>query len=221
MPRRKALVISPHPDDLEIGMGGTVRILAEGGVEVISVVVTDGGRSANPAGLTREELVRTRKREAEESSRMLGAEVSFLGFRDMESPGNRSGFESEMRKILAGKRPDELYLPHPEIDGHGTHRAVSRAALDCLGPAVAESSFECECWCYEVWTPFPSYDRIEDITPFVEEKSRAIEAHRSQTAYKDYTAGMLGLNRYRGAFHDTRDGFAPKFAEVFIRYVAG
>lgn len=221
MPRRKALVISPHPDDLEIGMGGTVRVLVEGDVEVISVVVTDGGGSANPMGLTREELVRTREREAEESSRILGAEVFFLGFRDMESRGNRSGFESRMRGILAERRPDEIYVPHPEIDGHRTHRAVSRAVLDCLGSAVAESPFECERWCYEVWTPFPSYDRIEDITPFVEEKSRAIEAHRSQTAYKDYTAGMLGLNRYRGAFHDTHDGFAPKFAEVFIRYGGG
>lgn len=221
MPKRKALVISPHPDDLEIGMGGTVRVLVERDVEVISVVVTDGGRSANPMGLIREELVRTREREAEESSRILGVEVFFLGFRDMESRENRSGFESRMREILAQKRPDEIYVPHPEIDGHGTHRAVSRVVLDCLGSAVAESPFECECWCYEVWTPFPSYDRIEDITPFVEEKSRAIEAHGSQTAYKDYTAGMLGLNRYRGAFHDTHDGFAPKFAEIFIKYDGG
>ena len=125
MPKRKALVISPHPDDLEIGMGGTVRVLVEKDVEVISVVVTDGGRSANPMGLTREELVRTREREAEESSRILGVEVFFLGFRDMESRENRSGFESRMRGILAGKRPDEIYVPHPEIDGHGTHRAVS------------------------------------------------------------------------------------------------
>ena len=218
MPRRKALVVSPHPDDLEIGMGGTVCALAEGGVEVISVVVTDGGRSANPRGLTREELVRTREREAEESSRILGVEVLLLGFADMESRVNKSGFRSSMLEIVTARRPDEVYVPHPEIDGHGTHRAVSRIVLDCLGSAAAESSLECECWCYEVWTPFPSYDRIEDITPFVETKTRAIEAHASQTAYKDYTDGMLGLNRYRGAFHDTHDGFAPRFAEVFIKY---
>ena len=37
----KALIISPHPDDLEIGMGGTVCLLLEKGIDVISVVVTD------------------------------------------------------------------------------------------------------------------------------------------------------------------------------------
>ena len=131
----------------------------------------------------------------------------------------RTGADSgpECGEILVAKRPDEIYVPHPEIDGHKTHRAVSRIVLDRLG----ENPSECECWCYEVWTPFPSYDRIEDITPFVELKSRAIEAHGSQTAYKDYTDGMLGLNRYRGAFHDTHDGFAPKFAEIFIKYDEG
>ena len=218
MQETKALIVSPHPDDLEIGMGGTACLLLEKGIDVISVVATDGRRSANPMGIAQEELVRTREREVRESSEILGVEISLLGFSDMESDSNKREFSSRMAEIITNLRPGEVYLPHPEIDKHRTHRTVSRLTLDCLKAAIKEIPFECECWFYEVWTPFPSYDRIEDITSFADRKRRAIEAHRSQTAYKDYTDGIMGLNRYRGAFHDTADGFAPLWAEVFIKH---
>ena len=218
MQETKALIISPHPDDLEIGMGGTVCMLLEKGIDVISVVVTDGRRSANPMGITQEELVQTREREVRESSEILGVEISLLGLSDMESDSNKREFNSRMMEIITNLRPREVYLPHPEIDKHRTHRTVSRLTLDCLKAAIKEIPFECECWFYEIWTPFPSYDRIEDITSFADHKRRAIEAHGSQTAYKDYTNGIMGLNRYRGAFHDTADGFAPLWAEVFIKH---
>ena len=221
MPDAKALIVSPHPDDLEIGMGGTACLLVERGVGVVSVVVTDGRRSANPLDISQEELVRTREREVRASSEILGVEISLLGFSDMESDSNKREFSSRMTEIITDLRPGEIYLPHPEIDKHRTHRTVSRLTLDCLNATLGESPFECECWFYEVWTPFPSYDRIEDITSFADRKRRAIEAHRSQTAYKDYTDGMMGLNRYRGAFHDTADGFAPLWAEAFIKHDPG
>lgn len=221
MPDAKALIVSPHPDDLEIGMGGTACLLLERGVDVVSVVVTDGRRSANPLDISQEELVRTREREVRASSEILGVEISLLGFSDMESNSNKREFSSRMTEIITDLRPGEIYLPHLEIDKHRTHRTVSLLTLDCLNAALGESPFECECWFYEVWTPFPSYDRIEDITSFADRKRRAIEAHRSQTAYKDYTDGIMGLNRYRGAFHDTADGFAPLWAEVFIKHDPG
>jgi len=221
MQETKALIVSPHPDDLEIGMGGTACLLLEKGVDVFSVIVTDGRRSANPLGISQEELAQTREREVRTSSEILGVEISLLGFSDMESDSNKREFSSRMAEIITNLRPGEIYLPHPEIDKHRTHRTVSRLTLDCLDAALGKSPFECECWFYEVWTPFPSYDRIEDITSFADRKRQAIEAHMSQTSYKDYTDGIMGLNRYRGAFHDTADGFAPLWAEVFIKHDSG
>lgn len=221
MQETKALIVSPHPDDLEIGMGGTACLLLEKGIDVVSVVVTDGRRSANPLDISQEELVQTRELEVRTSSEILGVEVSLLGFSDMESDSNKREFSSKMAEIITNLRPGEIYLPHPEIDKHRTHRTVSRLTLDCLDAALGESPFECECWFYEIWTPFPSYDRIEDITSFADRKRQAIEAHMSQTSYKDYTDGIMGLNRYRGAFHDTADGFAPLWAEVFIKHDSG
>jgi len=221
MQETKALIVSPHPDDLEIGMGGTACLLLEKGVDVVSVIVTDGRRSANPLGISQEELVRTREREVKTSSEILGVDVSLLGFSDMESDSNKREFSSRMAEIITNLRPGEVYLPHPEIDKHRTHRTVSRLTLDCLITALGERPYDCECWFYEVWMPCPSYDRIEDITSFADRKRRAIEAHWSQTSYKDYTDGVMGLNRYRGAFHDTADGFAPLWAEVFVKHDSG
>ena len=63
------LVISPHPDDLEIGMAGTVLKLKESGFSVISVVVTQGRGSTNLMDVDVEELVRIRKKEVEFSSK--------------------------------------------------------------------------------------------------------------------------------------------------------
>jgi LmbE family N-acetylglucosaminyl deacetylase len=45
---RQILIVSAHPDDMEIGMGGTVAKLVEEGAEITSLIVTDGGRASNP-----------------------------------------------------------------------------------------------------------------------------------------------------------------------------
>ena len=42
------VIISAHPDDMEIGMSGTVAKLVESMAVITSVVVTNGGRSSNP-----------------------------------------------------------------------------------------------------------------------------------------------------------------------------
>ena len=110
MQETKALIISPHPDDLEIGMGGTACLLLEKGIDVVSVVVTDGRRSANPLCITQEELVRTREREVRESSEILGVDISLLGFSDMESDSNRREFSSRMVEIITNLCPGEIYL---------------------------------------------------------------------------------------------------------------
>jgi len=47
---QNVLIVSAHPDDMEIGMGGTVAKLAEAKAMMTSVVVTNGGRASKPFG---------------------------------------------------------------------------------------------------------------------------------------------------------------------------
>ena len=50
----RVLVLSPHTDDMELGAGGTVRMIVEAGVEVKSIVFSDCKRS-DPKGVLRKE----------------------------------------------------------------------------------------------------------------------------------------------------------------------
>jgi len=218
MPERNVIVISPHPDDLEIGMGGTAAKLIDSGVNLVSLVVTDGRRSTSVYGLSEDEVAELRESEVREAVGILGVEyLILLRLTDVNSEVNRKQYKSELSGALKRFKPDEIYMPHPEIDKHPTHRAVSSIALQtvrALPSGVLSPSFKI--WCYEVWTPFPAYDRIEDISLQMHVKSAAINAHGSQTEYKDYTDGMRGLNRYRAVFDETSGVSIMEYAEVFI-----
>ncbi len=64
MNQRHVVIISAHPDDMEIGMGGTVAKLAEAMAVITSVVITNGGRSSNPFALTEQQMAKIRREEA-------------------------------------------------------------------------------------------------------------------------------------------------------------
>ena len=218
MPERNVLIISPHPDDLEIGMGGTAAKLIESGVKVISLVVTDGRRSTSVYGLGEDEIAKLRESEVREAVGILGINYLIqLGLTDMKSDDNVRSCKSALAEAIRKFKPVEIYMPHPEVDKHPTHRAVSSAALEAIkGMPAGEMTVKPRIWCYEVWTPWPAYDRIEDISLQMHVKTAAIDAHSSQVEYKDYTDGVRGLNRYRAVFNDTAGFSVVQYAEVFI-----
>ncbi len=218
MNSKNILVISPHPDDLEIAMSGTVAKLIKEGHTVVSVVVTDGSGSTRSNNMSTSELVKIRKSEVDASSEILGIKnLECFRLSEVKSEANRKKLENMLSACFEKYNPVEIYIPHPEIDKHPTHKIVASTSIRILEGLVEKGS-EPRIWCYEVWTPFEQYDRIEDITDFVEIKSKAINTHESQLAYKDYTAGVLGLNRYRAVFNDVYEFIDNSYAEVFIKY---
>ena len=72
MSNKNILVISPNPDDLEIGMGGTVAKLVDQGVSVVSLVTTEGSGSPTLSGFEGNELALLREEEARIASEILG-----------------------------------------------------------------------------------------------------------------------------------------------------
>lgn len=212
------LVISPHPDDLEIAMGGTVIKLIKQGLTVVSVVVTDGGGSTREGNITRDHLVKIRKSEVKASTDILAIQnLEFFELNEVKSPTNQKKLENMLYGCYEKYKPKQIYIPHPEIDKHPTHKIVAHSSVKVLENFI-DKDFNPEIWCYEVWTPFQEYDRIEDITDFIELKSKSICAHESQLAYKDYTNGILGLNKYRAVFNDVYENVDNGYAEVFIKY---
>ncbi|MGQ0792485.1 MAG: PIG-L deacetylase family protein [Deltaproteobacteria bacterium] len=217
--KRAVLILSPHPDDMEIGMGGTVAKLIGGGAQVISVVVTDGRRSTSISGVIGDELARVRRAEAQEAARILAvSSIIFFELSDVKTEYNQALMREKFDAALRQFAPSEIFLPHPTIDKHPTHQATSALALEVLG---GRPPLPRRIWAYEVWTPFPHYDRIEDISDVIDIKCESINAHASQIEYKSYTEGMKGLNRYRAAFDATSGVTRMKYAEVFISISTG
>ena len=78
---RRALFIQPHPDDNEIGAGGTMAYLLSRGAEVFGLTVTDD-RLDCPPDQYRDGLS-LRQREALDAMARLGVQsAGFLGFAD-------------------------------------------------------------------------------------------------------------------------------------------
>jgi LmbE family N-acetylglucosaminyl deacetylase len=75
--------IGPHPDDIEIGAGATVKRLVDLGKEVHYIIVTDGGCGTSDSSKTSEEVAKTREAETRAAAEFMGVKsVTFLGFGD-------------------------------------------------------------------------------------------------------------------------------------------
>jgi LmbE family N-acetylglucosaminyl deacetylase len=212
---KKILLVSAHPDDMEIGMGGTAAKLARAGHSLLSIVITDGRRSPDPDMIGQDAMASLRQEEGVRACRRLGINATnFLGFESIisdEAVGRATG---ELVEVIDKFRPDEVYTPHPELDRHASHRAAGKITVD----ALSQSNSGAERWAYEVWGLFPRWDRLEDISDQLETKLAAIQEHSSQTAAVQYDEGIAGLNRWRGVFADPHQQESPaRYAEVFIK----
>jgi N-acetylglucosamine malate deacetylase 1 len=211
------LMISAHPDDMEIGMGGTAAKLAESGSILTSVVLTDGRRSANPFALTPEALATRRKEEAQKAANILGInQVLFCNLPELKSTQYYDSAKKQMTEIIEQSSPDEIYILHPDLDRHASHQLAGKVSLEALRKSSNKKNITV--WAYEVWGLFNRWDRFEDISSVVGKKLQAISEHRSQVACVPYAEGVTGLNRWRAIFADPQqETINAAFAEVFIR----
>ena len=211
------MVISAHPDDMEIGMGGTVAKLAESMAVITSVVVTNGGRSSNPFALTEQRMAEVRREEALRAAGNLGVkDVIFCNEPDAVDEINSSAITRRLVEILARLQPTEVYTLDEALDRHPAHRFAGKLARESVLEAGIHLSGGM--WAYEVWGPFETWNRLEYIDRYVAKKMAAIAQHQSQVATIPYGEGVLGLNRWRAVFADPKASApAGEYAEVFRR----
>lgn len=121
------LAVGCHPDDLEIGCGGTLAKLASQGDKVTMVHVASGdkGHKLIPA----EELKAMRKLEAQAAGSLIGAEVISLGVSDLAVKSDDDGLIGKLVSVIRRVRPDFI-ITHPPEDYMKDHMEVSRAVFD-------------------------------------------------------------------------------------------
>ena len=74
-----ALVVTPHPDDAEFGIAGTVARWAKEGKDVVYAVCTNGDKGTSDVKMKPEILAKIREQEQLDAAKVLGVrEVIFL-----------------------------------------------------------------------------------------------------------------------------------------------
>jgi LmbE family N-acetylglucosaminyl deacetylase len=117
----RILALLAHPDDVEIFCCGTLALLSRRGWHVTTATMTGGNMGG--IGMTEEETVATRTREAANAAALIGADYLCVGERDgfmVDTP------ELRLRTAQAIRRagPD-VVVTHLPYDYHLDHRTTA------------------------------------------------------------------------------------------------
>ncbi|RMG87522.1 MAG: PIG-L family deacetylase, partial [Candidatus Dadabacteria bacterium] len=126
------LVVAAHPDDAEIGAGGTVARWAAEGRRVGYLLVTSGEKGTDDPAADPRELARTREAEQRAAARVLGvAEVVFLRYPD-QGVEDTPELRREIVRWLRAFRPEVVLTsdPYRRYLWHRDHRMVGQVVLD-------------------------------------------------------------------------------------------
>ncbi|MDH4038746.1 MAG: bacillithiol biosynthesis deacetylase BshB1 [Candidatus Krumholzibacteria bacterium] len=207
------MAIGIHPDDVEIGCGGTVALCAARGHDVLIVDLTRGESSSNGT-------VEQRAAEAADAARILGASRVNAGLPDT---GVHSADAAQIRSlvgILRAHRPDVVLVPHAD-DPHPDHAAGALLARHAIflanvnGYATDGAGGKQVRWKVARALVYPGRrevrpDAVVDVTAYYETKMSAIRAHASQvTAASGSLPTPLTDPRFLGVV-DARDRLAGR-----------
>lgn len=179
--RCDVLAVGPHPDDVELGCGGTLARLARGGMRVGILDLTAGELG------TRGDVT-VRAREAEAAARALG--VSWRSCLALPDGGIRASDSGQVEKAVEALRcagPRVLLLPHPD-DPHPDHgeaaallrRAVFFSGLARFRPELGPAHRPNLVLAYPGARQLLRPSLVVDISAHVGAKREALAAHASQ-----------------------------------------
>jgi LmbE family N-acetylglucosaminyl deacetylase len=185
------MVVSPHPDDCEFGVAGTVARLTKEGKQVVYVICTNGDKGTSDRNLKPEKLAEIREKEQLAATKVLGVkETVFLRYPDQGLEDGHDFRRNLVRQIrhfrpfaVATADPYRKYMWHRDhrITGIVTLDAVFPYARDHLAyPELLEEGLEPhkvrETWFWGAEEP--NY-RV-DITDTIDIKMAALACHQSQ-----------------------------------------
>ncbi|MDE3074070.1 MAG: PIG-L family deacetylase [Chloroflexota bacterium] len=223
---QRVLVVAAHPDDADIGCGGTMARWARAGKEIVYVICTHGDKGSSDPDMTSERLAEMREREQETAARLIGVkEVRFLDGRDGELELTLA-FRKTITEMVRLYRPDVIFTHDPTIHlydrghlNHPDHRVVGTTTLDVVYPISRDAlhypdqlarglrSHEV----HDVYLFMANQPNMAfEITEMIDVKVQALQQHRSQFPDADWTERwMRERHREAGLIH------AMEYAEVF------
>jgi LmbE family N-acetylglucosaminyl deacetylase len=140
----RALAVFAHPDDPEVGCGGTLARWSAAGSEVHLVIANRGDKGSMDPSVDPDALAADRAEEVARAAAVLGlASVEQLGYPDGEIE-NDAALRARLVEVVRRVRPTALVAPDPTAvffgDGyinHRDHRQLGWAVLDSVVPAAS------------------------------------------------------------------------------------
>ena len=198
---KNVLCIGAHPDDIEIGMGGTVSKLSSLGYRVIMLVFANSDM----------DNIDERCNEARLAAEYLNVEIELIKITSDKLQKNRF-LVGKIDEIVRRYSPESVYT-HWMHDSHQDHQIISRATISALRKNT------CSLYMYEETipggiTPESFYAQMFiDIGDHIYNKINALKLHHSQIkSHNDentWIYGIKGRAQYRGYQINS------KFAEAF------
>ena len=218
------LAIGVHPDDIELGCGGTLLKHIDLGYKVGILDLTQGELGTKGSGPLR-------LQEAKAAKEFAGIDIrENLGFADGFFKNDKA-HKLEIIKVLRRYQPD-IVLANAFMDRHPDHGNASKLVSEaCFLSGLIKVETEDNGVKQEKWRPKKVFhyiqdyhiepDFVVDVTPFVPAKMEAIKAFKSQffnpesnepespltmKNFFDYVLGrMTDMGRYINA--DFAEGF--------------
>jgi len=132
----QVMVFTPHPDDAEFGVAGTVARWVKEGKDVVYVVCANGDKGTSDINMKPEKLAKIREQEQLAAARLLGVrEVIFLRHSD-QSLEDTPEFRKEIVRLIRIYRPDTVVTadPYRRYIWHRDHRIAGQVTLDAIFP---------------------------------------------------------------------------------------
>jgi LmbE family N-acetylglucosaminyl deacetylase len=199
----RVLCVQPHYDDNDIAAGGTFALLADRGVEVHYLTVTDNIAGVTDSHLSDQEAAAILEEEQERAGREIGVQAQHqLGL-----PDAGAWDEVELRRSVIEHirviRPDYVFTCDPWLP-YEAHRDHLRTGI-LVGEAVmfhAMPRFKTRPKVDDAWTPHEIrglvlYYTLEENLVF-DIASTHERKHRAMSCYQAQISGQALENLHRG-----------------------
>ena len=225
-----AMIVSPHADDAEFGVAGTVARWTRESKNVVYVICTDGSKGTSDREMKPETLAEIREAEQREAARVLGVdEVVFLRYPD-QGLEDASEFRKDLVREIRKYRPEVVVTtdPYRRYVWHRDHRITGQVVLDAVFPFarnhlaypdLLEDGLEPHTVKEVLFWGTEDVNYRSDISDTFELKLSALRCHKSQIDQPDSPNWIEWLRRVNRAMAEGESfELAEAFHRVEIRY---
>ncbi|MBS3736850.1 MAG: PIG-L deacetylase family protein [Candidatus Bipolaricaulota bacterium] len=236
------VAVGAHPDDIEFGAAGTLKLLAEQGHDIHFVTMTPGDLGSPE--VFGDDIAATRFREARESARLLDGTYDCIGAEDLQVKHSQE-LVKEVVRVLR-KYEVNLLFTHPPRDymkdHEGTHEIVRDAANRLPVPRYQRVQVKSGNFPPKIdsipplyyWAPygglnyagkvFPAHFLISLAEEEIDHKKNALKCHESQREWlrqhygtDEYVENMLEISKKWIKQFDLEEDISRAHAEPFIQ----